>query len=91
MMLNLYFLLLDGCSVSRNFENISNELCWLQWRNMSYLGKLNLSKLVSLNLSYNTKLVNLWTISNPWLEVCFVNSLFGFKFVGNQSNTSQVI
>lgn len=59
---NLHFLVLDGCNVSGNLKNIANKLQGLRWRNMlsiELFGKLDLSNLVSLDLSYSTKLVNL--------------------------------
>ena len=71
---NLHFLILDGCSVEGDFENISKELRCLQWKNMPLMhlpSIWNLSNLVSLDFSNSSQLANIWTNSNPTLEVIY--------------------
>jgi hypothetical protein len=80
-MRNLHFLILDGCDVSGDFESIWEELRWLRWRHMpmTHLPPiLNLSNLISLDFSHSTKLANVWTESDPALEVCYMNLLLEF-------------
>jgi hypothetical protein len=82
-MSNLHFLLLDGCDVRCDFGTISKELQCLQWRHMPLThlpAKLDLSNLVSFDLSYSTMLANLWAKSNSRLWICVVGSSFEFGF-----------
>ena len=72
---NLHYLILDGCSISGNFDNIFKELRFLQWRHIpnTYIPDLqNLSNLVSIDLSGSTNLVNTWANSIPALEVRYM-------------------
>ena len=81
---NLHFLILDGCDVHGNLENISQELRYLQWRHMlqTHIPQiLNFSNLVSLDFSKSTKLVNTWIDSETTLEVHYIiNSSLGIEF-----------
>ncbi|KAG0575915.1 hypothetical protein KC19_5G039800 [Ceratodon purpureus] len=72
-MVNLHFLILDGCNVSGNLEGVSKELRCLRWRHMPLTNvpsMLNLSNLISLDFSESTNLANMWTQSSPALEAC---------------------
>ncbi|KAG0608634.1 hypothetical protein M758_8G121100 [Ceratodon purpureus] len=72
-MINLHYLILDGCDVSGNVGCVLRELRWLQWRNMPSTQippMLNFSNLVSLDFSDSTHLANAWIESNPALEAC---------------------
>lgn len=74
-MQNLHFLIMNGCEVSGDLKSISKELRCLQWRYMPSVQlsvQLDLSNLVSLDFSDSSKLANLWTESNPWMEVCYI-------------------
>ena len=71
---NLHFLILDGCNMNGNLGSISKELRWLRWRYMPLMQfpvMLNLSRLISLDFFGSKELVNIWTESNPPLEVCY--------------------
>ena len=74
---NLHFLVLDGCRVHGNLGSISKELRYLQWKHLplSYIPSLqSFSNLISLDFSESTMLANIWTESEPTLEVCYVIS-----------------
>ncbi len=62
-MSRLHFLLLDGDNVKGDFSTWSRELNWLQWTDSDLLTlplKLNLQKLVVLDLTSNKKLMQIW-------------------------------
>ncbi|KAG0563881.1 hypothetical protein KC19_8G066900 [Ceratodon purpureus] len=72
-MTNLHYLILDGCDVNGNFDKVSKELRWLQWRNMpsKHLPpKFNFLNLVSLDFSHSSGLASIWTESNSATEGC---------------------
>lgn len=73
-MVNLHFLTLDGCNISGDLGHISKELRWIRWRYMPLRHlplMLNMSNLVSLDLSKSANLGEAWTESEPALEVCY--------------------
>ena len=76
-MRNLHYLILDGCNASGNLGCISKELRYIQWRHMPLPSPppiLNLSKLVSLDFSKSTNLVDIFTKSTSTFEViCHTN------------------
>ncbi len=62
-MSRLHFLLLDGDNVKGDFSTWSHELIWLQWMNsdLSALpSKLELQKLMVLDLTSNKELTQIW-------------------------------
>ncbi|KAG0564194.1 hypothetical protein KC19_8G091000, partial [Ceratodon purpureus] len=72
-MINLHFLILDGCFIDGDLTTISKKLRYLQWRQMSVIQGppvLNLSNLISLDFSYSSEAASLWSNSNPALEGC---------------------
>ncbi len=59
----LHFLLLDGDNVKGDFSTWSRELIWLQWMNSDLSAlplKLNLRKLMVLDLTSNKELMQIW-------------------------------
>ena len=71
-MTNLHYLILDGCDVSGNFDKVSKELRWLQWRNMPliHLPRMwNFLNLVTLDFSNSPGLASIWTESDSATEV----------------------
>ncbi|KAG0563685.1 hypothetical protein KC19_8G051300 [Ceratodon purpureus] len=72
-MTNLHYLILDGCDVSGNFDNVSRELRWLQWRNMPLIHlpqMFDFLNLVSLDFAESPCLASIWTKSNSATEGC---------------------
>ncbi|KAG0564039.1 hypothetical protein KC19_8G078200 [Ceratodon purpureus] len=72
-MTNLHYLILDGCDVSGNFDNVSKELRWLQWRNMPLINlpqMFDFLNLVSLDFAESPCLASIWTESNSATEGC---------------------
>ncbi|KAG0557244.1 hypothetical protein KC19_11G113000 [Ceratodon purpureus] len=72
-MTNLHYLILDGCDVSGNFDMVSKELRWLQWRNMplKHVPRMwNFLNLVALDFSNSPGLASIWTESNSATEGC---------------------
>ncbi|KAG0563674.1 hypothetical protein KC19_8G050100 [Ceratodon purpureus] len=72
-MTNLHFLVLDGCFINGDLTIISKKLRSLRWRHMPMIQRppvLNLTNLISLDFSHNTKAASLWAESNPALEGC---------------------
>jgi hypothetical protein len=62
-MSRLHFLLLDGDNVEGDFSTWSRELIWLQWTNSDLLAlplKLDLRKLMVLDLTSNKELMQIW-------------------------------
>jgi hypothetical protein len=63
-MIELRYLLLDGCFINGNFSGWSQELKWLQWRYFPHQelpSSLKLPNLVVLDLSNSTTLTHIWT------------------------------
>ncbi|KAG0601411.1 hypothetical protein M758_11G108300 [Ceratodon purpureus] len=72
-MTNLHYLILDGCDVSGNFDNVSKELRWLQWRNMplKHVPRMwNFLNLVALDFSNSPGLASIWSESDSATEGC---------------------